>query len=156
MRFEHQYLGLIPWSKFCIWDPCTLDSSDYIDVKILAKFSKSKIPLLFMLEGFVHTIKLWSTGQFAPLILNPRSEWDWCGIYCNQCDNQILILTLFLFCQFCVTAVLDWELSTLGDPILDLAYCCMPYHWPKELDFASTFSLGMVKLLSSHHCPVIG
>ena len=27
-----------------------------------------------------------------------------------------------------VLAVLDWELSTLGDPISDLAYCCMPYH----------------------------
>jgi len=27
-----------------------------------------------------------------------------------------------------VLAVLDWELSTLGDPIADLAYCCLPYH----------------------------
>ena len=24
-----------------------------------------------------------------------------------------------------VLAVLDWELSTLGDPMSDLAYCCM-------------------------------
>ena len=27
-----------------------------------------------------------------------------------------------------VLAVLDWELSTLGDPISDLAYNCMVYH----------------------------
>ncbi|HEY0254412.1 MAG TPA: phosphotransferase, partial [Kofleriaceae bacterium] len=27
-----------------------------------------------------------------------------------------------------VLAVLDWELSTLGDPLTDLAYFCMPYH----------------------------
>ena len=27
-----------------------------------------------------------------------------------------------------VLAVLDWELSTLGDPLGDLAYCCLPYH----------------------------
>ena len=27
-----------------------------------------------------------------------------------------------------VIAVLDWELSTLGDPLSDLAYCCMPYY----------------------------
>ena len=27
-----------------------------------------------------------------------------------------------------VVAVLDWELSTLGDPVSDLAYVCMPYH----------------------------
>jgi len=29
-----------------------------------------------------------------------------------------------------VVSVLDWELSTLGDPISDLAYCCMAYHLP--------------------------
>jgi aminoglycoside phosphotransferase (APT) family kinase protein len=32
-----------------------------------------------------------------------------------------------------VAAVLDWELSTLGDPISDLAYCCLPYHLPAGL-----------------------
>ena len=31
-----------------------------------------------------------------------------------------------------VLAVLDWELSTLGDPLTDLAYFCMPYHLSKE------------------------
>ena len=29
-----------------------------------------------------------------------------------------------------VLAVLDWELSTLGHPLADLAYNCMPYHVP--------------------------
>lgn len=29
-----------------------------------------------------------------------------------------------------VTAVLDWELSTLGDPLSDLAYNCLPNHLP--------------------------
>ncbi|NVK57121.1 MAG: phosphotransferase family protein [Alteromonadaceae bacterium] len=29
-----------------------------------------------------------------------------------------------------VSAVLDWELSTLGHPLADLAYCCIPYHLP--------------------------
>ena len=28
----------------------------------------------------------------------------------------------------CVLAVLDWELSTLGDPLADVAYNCLPYH----------------------------
>jgi aminoglycoside phosphotransferase (APT) family kinase protein len=27
-----------------------------------------------------------------------------------------------------IRAVLDWELATLGDPIADLAYTCLPYH----------------------------
>jgi len=29
-----------------------------------------------------------------------------------------------------VVAVLDWELSTLGHPLADLAYCCMPWRLP--------------------------
>jgi len=31
-----------------------------------------------------------------------------------------------------VLAVLDWELSTLGHPMADLAYNCMPYHLGNE------------------------
>lgn len=33
-----------------------------------------------------------------------------------------------------VLAVLDWELSTLGHPIADLAYSAMPYHLPWSKD----------------------
>ena len=29
-----------------------------------------------------------------------------------------------------VRAVIDWELSTLGDPLADLSYQCMPWHLP--------------------------
>lgn len=32
-----------------------------------------------------------------------------------------------------VLAVLDWELSTLGDPMADLAYACLPYHLPNVI-----------------------
>lgn len=31
-----------------------------------------------------------------------------------------------------VVAVLDWELSTIGHPIGDLAYCCSAYHLPSS------------------------
>ena len=31
-----------------------------------------------------------------------------------------------------VIAVLDWELSTLGHPLADLAYSCMGYHLPAD------------------------
>ena len=31
-----------------------------------------------------------------------------------------------------VVAVLDWELSTLGHPLADLGYCCMPWHTAPE------------------------
>ena len=32
-----------------------------------------------------------------------------------------------------VVAILDWELATLGDPLADLAYTCLPYHLPSGL-----------------------
>jgi aminoglycoside phosphotransferase (APT) family kinase protein len=31
-----------------------------------------------------------------------------------------------------IAAVLDWELATIGHPLADLAYCCLPYHLPPE------------------------
>ncbi|MEM8948375.1 MAG: phosphotransferase family protein [Pseudomonadota bacterium] len=31
-----------------------------------------------------------------------------------------------------VVAILDWELSTLGHPLADLAFCCMPWHTSPE------------------------
>ncbi len=31
-----------------------------------------------------------------------------------------------------IIAVLDWELSTLGHPLADLAYCCMAFHMPDK------------------------
>ncbi len=31
-----------------------------------------------------------------------------------------------------VIGVIDWELSTLGDPLADLSYHCMPWHLPQE------------------------
>lgn len=48
-----------------------------------------------------------------------------------------------------VVAVLDWELSTLGDPICDLAYTLIPYHWP--VDVPSPF--GNIDLQSLEGIP---
>lgn len=33
-----------------------------------------------------------------------------------------------------IVAVLDWELSTLGDPLSDLAYCALCYHLPHGVE----------------------
>jgi aminoglycoside phosphotransferase (APT) family kinase protein len=35
-----------------------------------------------------------------------------------------------------IVAVLDWELATLGHPLADLAYCCMPFHLPQTAGLA--------------------
>lgn len=42
-----------------------------------------------------------------------------------------------------VIAVLDWELSTTGQPLVDLAYFLMPHFWPSSLRIIST--MGSLK-----------
>ncbi|RMX53502.1 hypothetical protein pdam_00017335 [Pocillopora damicornis] len=39
-----------------------------------------------------------------------------------------------------VIAVLDWELSTLGDPLSDLAYNCLPHHLPSNFPALTGFA----------------
>ena len=34
--------------------------------------------------------------------------------------------------EFRVLAVIDWELSTIGSPLADLAHCCQAYRWPSD------------------------
>jgi len=31
-----------------------------------------------------------------------------------------------------IAAILDWELATIGHPLADLAYCCLPYYLPAD------------------------
>ena len=41
-----------------------------------------------------------------------------------------------------VAAVLDWELSTLGHPLADLAYTCLPYRFTREWEGLADKSLA--------------
>ena len=38
--------------------------------------------------------------------------------------------------------VLDWEISTLGDPLSDLAYLCSPWRWPASSGGGGGFAGG--------------
>jgi len=49
-----------------------------------------------------------------------------------------------------VRAVLDWELSTLGDPLADLSYHLMAWHMPQTESAAGTASLA------GHDLPALG
>lgn len=53
-----------------------------------------------------------------------------CGIKRRSCRLDNLVLDH----RSKVLAVLDWELSTLGHPVADLAYSAMPYHLPRSED----------------------
>uniref|UniRef100_A0A3P8TIC1 Acyl-CoA dehydrogenase family member 11 n=1 Tax=Amphiprion percula TaxID=161767 RepID=A0A3P8TIC1_AMPPE len=41
-----------------------------------------------------------------------------------------------------VIAVLDWELSTTGQPLADLAYFLMPFYWPTSFSVISSMGTG--------------
>ena len=53
-----------------------------------------------------------------------------------------------------VIAVLDWELSTLGHPIADLAYSCMYYHFPRMPGFTGLKDVNFQKtgILTEAEC----
>jgi aminoglycoside phosphotransferase (APT) family kinase protein len=46
-----------------------------------------------------------------------------------------------------IAAVLDWELATIGHPLADLAFCCLPYHMepddPRGFQGAEPAGLGI-------------
>jgi thiamine kinase-like enzyme len=52
-----------------------------------------------------------------------------------------------------VIAVLDWELASIGDPMMDLAYACMIYHWPEEIKVIfPNHDDGMYKIFDNYMC----
>ncbi|XP_056290799.1 LOW QUALITY PROTEIN: acyl-CoA dehydrogenase family member 11 [Pseudoliparis swirei] len=62
-----------------------------------------------------------------------------------------------------VMAVLDWELSTTGQPLADLAYFLMPHYWPTSMNITSTMGslkgiegIPTVEELISIYCRVRG
>ena len=61
-----------------------------------------------------------------------------------------------------VVAVLDWELSTLGDPLSDLAYNCLAYYWssnasgPARTIDATTPGIPGENDYVARHCALTG
>ena len=95
-------------------------------------------------EGFIaRQVDRWSRNLQAsvlPLSDDMRFMIDWLPAHLPTQARSALIhgdyrLDNLIFhpteCR--VTGVLDWELSTLGDPVSDFAYHCMSWHIPHEL-----------------------
>uniref|UniRef100_A0A669D0W7 Acyl-CoA dehydrogenase family member 11 n=1 Tax=Oreochromis niloticus TaxID=8128 RepID=A0A669D0W7_ORENI len=82
---------------------------------------------------------------------------DWLMKNLPASDNEVTLVhgdyrldnLIFHPTEARVIAVLDWELSTTGQPLADLAYFLMPHYWPASLSVIST--MGSLKGIEAPH-----
>ncbi len=94
-------------------------------------------------EGYVaRQLARWSK-QYASSRMEENADMNrlirWLGERLPANDESAIIHgdyrshnVIFAQCEPRIVAVLDWELATIGHPLADLAYCCLPYHLPPD------------------------
>lgn len=113
-------------------------------------------------SGYVaRQVERWSKQYQSSLAAGelPALTWlaDWLREHRDVADETTIVHGDFRHGNLCfrsdrdeVAAIFDWELSTLGHPLSDLAYFCMPYH----IDAGMTLSRGIAGLdLASEGIP---
>uniref|UniRef100_A0A3Q3L668 Acyl-CoA dehydrogenase family member 11 n=1 Tax=Mastacembelus armatus TaxID=205130 RepID=A0A3Q3L668_9TELE len=100
--------------------------------------------------------KQYNAAAHRPIpAMNDLSDWLMKNLPSN--DNEVTLVhgdfrldnLIFHPTEARVIAVLDWELSTTGHPLADLAYFLMPHFWPINLNIVS---IPAVDDLTSIYC----
>lgn len=129
-------------------------------VEVLAKLHSMSLTLL-KLEGYGkgpgycgRQVSTWTKQYNAAAhtdIPDMKELSDWLMKNLPVDDNEVTLVhgdfrlenMIFHPTEARVIAVLDWELSTTGQPITDLAYFLMPHYWPTGFNIINT--LGSLK-----------
>ena len=94
-------------------------------------------------QGYVaRQLARWSK-QYASSRMEENADMDrlipWLEDYLPAEDERAIVHgdyrshnVVFTRSQPRIAAILDWELATIGHPLADLAYCCLPYHLPPD------------------------
>ena len=127
-------------------------------------------------SGYVaRQVERWSKQYQSSLAAGelPALTWlaDWLRERKDVADETTIVHGDFRHGNLCfhsrqdeVSAIFDWELSTLGHPLSDLAYFCMPYYIGADmplsrgiagLDLASEGILGEEAIIE-HYCKATG
>ncbi|XP_042366200.1 acyl-CoA dehydrogenase family member 11 isoform X1 [Plectropomus leopardus] len=124
-------------------------------VETLAKLHSLDLPSL-NLEGYgkgsgycKRQVSTWTKQYMAAAhkdipAMNELSDWLMKNLPAN--DNEVTLVhgdfrvdnLVFHPTEARVIAVLDWELSTTGQPLADFAYFLMPHYWPSRFNIIST------------------
>lgn len=109
-----------------------LHSVDYKTIG-LADYGRPDNYIARQIERWTRQYEASKTANFAPM----TNLIAWLRANIPQADESTIVHGDFRLGNMMIhpttphiVAVLDWELSTLGHPLADLAYCCMSYHLP--------------------------
>lgn len=111
------------------------------------QLTQTSQPWMNCLIGWWRICQPTTTRSHLSMEISDWKTWYSIQLRCSLLDSPLQsaaclckCFTLYFCYQARVIAVLDWELSTTGQPLADLAYFLMPHYFPTSLNVISSIS----------------